>query len=219
MKTIIALLMLTTAATFAADGRFLNLIAGFSVPMGDYALQTDDPNAGFAKIGFAGGLEYDWFIKRSHWAWSTAFHYIANDYESGTFTRGVDLDLYESGTYSTLTLLTGVKWQKNLVENIAFFSAAHVGYASTKGPFLSGYPSGSSDLIEFQMNSSGGFAYDLAAGLLFNQQTYLAVRYTDTGVASFAKDVSLAGRKRRVEWSTPVSMIMITVGYSIAFDD
>ena len=219
MNKILALLIMTTAATFAADGRFLNLIAGFSAPMGDYALQSDDPNAGFAKVGFAGGLEYDWFIKRGNLAWSTAFHYIANDFESNTFSRGVSLDLYESGTYSAYTLVTGLKWQKNLAESVEVFALGQAGFGSIKGPFLSGYPStGSGGLIEFQMNSSSGFAFAVGAGMLLNRQTYLAVRYIDAGKATFSKKISAAGNPE-VNWSTPVSMLLITVGYAIAFDE
>jgi hypothetical protein len=229
MKNISALILclLTLAgAGSAQDARhFLSLNAGFSVPMGDYGAQKENMDAGFAKIGFAGGLEYDYFTGFANLAWSTSFNYIANDYESDTFTRGLDLQLYESGTYSTISLMTGLKWQKELSENVEAFVMGHVGYAMITGPFLSGLPlpiSADSKLVEFQMNRSSGMGYSVGVGFLFNEHTYLALRYLDAGKATFSKEVKYMtdmGRNTAVAgWSTPVNMLMISVGYTIAFE-
>jgi hypothetical protein len=220
-------LLICAGAVSAQDTRhFLSLNAGFSVPMGDFSSQKEGIDAGFAKIGFVGGLEYDFYLGFANLAWSTNFNYIANDYESDTFSRGLDLQLYESGTYSTLSLMTGLKWKKELSDNVEAFVMGHVGYAMVAGPFLSGLPlpiTDDSELVEFQMNRSSGICYSLGFGFLFNEHTYLAVRYLDAGKATFSKDVQYMtdmGRNTAVVgWSTPVKMLTISVGYTIAFAD
>ncbi len=224
MKKMIILVCLL-AGVAAAEGRFLSLVAGFSVPLGDFSGQRQTGDVGSARVGFTGGFEYDHGLGLDGLAWSTAFHYLANDYENPLFTRGVTLDIYESGAYSTLSLLTGLKWQKNLSESTALFVVGHVGYASIGGPFLSGLPpdaTATTPIVEFQMGRSGDFAYAFGFGFLFNEHTYLGLRYLNAGRAEFSKQITYqsgtARRQATVGWDTPVNMMMINVGYTIAFD-
>lgn len=225
VSAMILCLLIWAGAASPQNSQLLSLNAGFSVPTGDYRLQKENMDAGFAKIGFAGGLEYDLFTGFANLAWSTSFNYIVNDYESDTFKRGINLQMYESGAYSAVSLMTGLKWQKNLLENVAVFAMGHVGYTMITGPYLSGLPlpvSEDSKIVEFQMNRSSGLGYSVGVGFLFNERTYLALRYLDAGKATFSKELSYItdlGRKTAVAgWSTPVNMLMITVGYTIAFE-
>jgi len=227
ISVILSSLLIWAGAISAQYARhFLSLNAGFSVPMGDFSSQKQGVDAGYAKIGFAGGLEYDFFLGFANLAWSTNFNYIANDYESDIFTRGLDLQLYESGTYSAIMLMSGLKWKKELSDNVEAFVVGHIGYSAITGPFLSGVPlpiTDDSELVEFQMNRSSGMGYSVGIGFLFNEHTYLAVRYLDAGKATFSKEVTYMtdmGRETAVVgWSTPVNMLMISVGYTIAFGD
>ncbi|MDZ7317146.1 MAG: hypothetical protein ONB24_13595 [candidate division KSB1 bacterium] len=218
------LLFLLSAAAWA-QGPYLSLSAGFALPTGDFAGQRQKADVGFAKIGFTGGAEFDLMTGLDGLAWSSALFYLANDYESNTFTQGLEMDLYESGAYGTISAMTGLKWYKPLGESATLFLLSRIGLASVKGPFLSGIPTASTsyEIVEFQMNRSNGFAYAFGLGMVFNQRTYLGLQWLNAGRAGFSKTVSYTlGNNRRtaqVGWETPVNLLLVTVGYSIDFSE
>lgn len=218
-------LLLLLAAAAWAQGPYLSLSAGFAVPTGDFAAQRPNADVGFAKIGFTGGAEFDLMTGLDGLAWSSALFYLANDYESSTFTQGLEMDLYETGAYGAVSAMTGLKWYKPLGESVSFFLMSRIGLASIKGPFLSGIPTASTqnEIVEFQMNRSNSFAYAFGLGMVFNQRTYLGLHWLNAGRAGFSKEVAYTlGNSRRtaqVGWDTPVNLLVVTVGYSIDFSE
>ncbi|RPH99163.1 MAG: hypothetical protein EHM72_11900 [Calditrichaeota bacterium] len=223
MKICTMIVLLTAALPLQAEvEKMLSLTAGFAVPNGVYGRQSDDPQAGFAKFGFSGGIEYDHFPGIYNLAWSTAFQYIVNDYENDIVKRGTELTLYETGAYSIYSLMTGLKWQKNLGENFALFALAQAGYFMANGPFLSGYTDENSPLVELEMNRSSAFGYALGVGFLANQRTCVSFRYINAGDHSYSKSVNYTdddiSKTASLGWDVPIRVFMINVGYTIVFD-
>ena len=108
------ILLFLTSMSFSQglENRLL-LNAGFSFPLGDFAKKDGSENAGFAKFGFGAGAEYDLLFGESGFAWSTSFHYIANDYQTEEEFKWIpDFQLQDTGAYTNYALLTGVKYQK-----------------------------------------------------------------------------------------------------------
>ena len=192
--------------------------------IGDFASTSNDPNAGFAQFGFNAGVEYDLLPGWEHFAWSSGFYYITNDYESDVFNRGVDMLLLESGSYGSYALLTGAKWHYPLSDNFHLYAVGQAGYVYTNGPYFNGVPQADPEgpLFEFEMGSSSSTAFSVGIGFLANQRTVFALRYFYLGTHSFSKEVEYTvesdPRRGVVAWEQPMSIITFHVGYSIQID-
>lgn len=195
---------------------------GFSIPVGDYAKTNDAPSAGFAKLGMNAGVEYDLMFGESGFGWSSSFNYMANDYESDHFSRGLNVVLQESGAYSSYALLTGFKYEKKISDNFSLFAVAQGGGCLSRGPFLNGFlDTGGDELnfVEFQMGDDKTAGFSIGLGMIANETTTVILRYFNLGSPVFSTNATyqLAGvnQTTRIEWTQPVSMITLSIGYAI----
>lgn len=205
----------------------LGLNAGFSMPLGDFAQKGDSPTAGFAQFGFGGGAEFDLIVGESGIAWSTSFHYIANDYQTdGEFKWIPDFQLQDTGTYSNYALFTGAKYIHDLSDKFALFAVGQIGMNRATGPFFGGYAVDNEDniaLVEIEMGNHTTQGFGVGVGFIANRTTTFSVRYFSLGTATFSSSTTYTiGDEREtvnIEWDQPISMILLTVGYTIDFGD
>ncbi len=219
---IAAVFIFVLPASAQSLGHRLTLHGGFSIPVGDYAKTTDEPNAGFAQLGFGAGVEYDLRFGESGLSWSSGFTYLSNDYQAEYFSRGVDILLQESGSYSNFAVLTGVKYEKRVGDNMRLFAVAQGGAGLARGPYFNGfYEQENQDLqfVEFQMSSDVAAGYVLGVGMIANETTTVLLRYFNLGSPVFSGQASYqidgVDRTAAIEWTQPVSVFSITIGYAI----
>ncbi len=221
----VCILLVGMAGLYAQDQEHrISLNAGFSLPVGDFADTADQPNAGFAQFGFTAGVGYDLLPGWANLAWSSGFYYITNAYQSESLTRGIDLDVIESGSYSNYAVLTGAKWNKSISDNFEMFLVGQAGFVYAKGPYFNGVPAGDTqaDYVEFEMGTSSGAALSAGIGFLANKRTVFSVHYFHLGTHTFSQRVNYTQDSQNlqatVQWNQPITLITLNVGYSIQFD-
>ncbi|MBN1465007.1 outer membrane beta-barrel protein [candidate division KSB1 bacterium] len=226
MTSLLVLLPFITAA-FPQDLKSqLSLNAGFSIPLGDFARQNDSETAGFAQFGFGAGAEYDLLIGDSGVAWSTSFHYITNDYQTEQPFKWIDdFQLEDTGAYSNFAFLTGLKYQRDIGDNFALFGLGQLGINLAHGPFFGGYIVEENDLhlVEVEMGDASASSFGCGVGFIANRTTTVSFRYFSLGSPLFSSTAHYTvGDERRavdIEWKQPISMFLLTVGYTIHFND
>ncbi|MBN1561605.1 hypothetical protein JW998_15245 [candidate division KSB1 bacterium] len=226
-KSLLVLFMLLTTAFSQDLKNSLLLDAGFSLPLGDFAKKDASETAGFAQFGFGAGAEYDLLFGESGISWSTGFHYIANDYQTEQAFKWIeDFQLQDTGTYSNFAFLTGVKYQKNLGDNFTLFGLGQLGINLAHGPFFGGYivdDAGNFNLVEVEMGSQSTQGYGCGVGFIANRTTTVAFRYFSLGSPLFSSTANYTTDNEShsvdIEWKQPISMFLLTVGYTIHFND
>jgi len=204
----------------------LGLNAGFSIPLSDFAKRDGSENAGYAKIGFGAGAEFDLFFGKSGFGWSTSFMYIANDYQTDKTLDWIpDFQLQDTGAYTNYSLMTGVKYVHPLGEKFDLFALAQVGMNLANGPFFGGVAGdteGNLALVEVQMGSQTTQGFSVGCGFIANRTTTVSVRYYSLGSPLFSGNTTYRLGEENLaadyEWEQPISMLMVTVGYTIHFE-
>ena len=222
------LAFMTMMSLFAVQANAQNLNhrliphGGFSIPVGDYGKTNNASSAGFAQLGMTAGVEYDLMFGESGFAWSSSFNYMANDYESDHFSRGLNVVLQESGTYSSYTLLTGLKYEKKFSDSFSLFADARAGGCLLRGPYLNGFlDTGGDDLnfIEFQLGDDRTAGFSIGLGMIANETTTVILRYFNLGSPVFTTNVTYqlgdVSEITPIECTQPVSMITLGIGYAI----
>jgi hypothetical protein len=215
---------IATPAAIAETRHTATLHAGFSFPFGDYAQRTDTNNSGFAKLGFGGGFEYDLLFGDPGLSWSSSFAYLSNEHQADYFSRGLKLVMQEGGTYSNYAFLTGVKYEKNFGDNFRLFAAAQGGVSLSRGPYISGFLDTENEdvpFIEYQVGNGSSTGFSVALGMVANETTTISLRYFNLGTHSYSGTVEYEGNDidkiASISWEQPVSMIFLTIGYTIDF--
>lgn len=223
------LLILITVCSVAFSQSFtprLGLNAGFSVPTSDFAKDDGSDDAGYAQFGFAGTVEFDLFFGDSGFGWSTCFSYIANDYQTDSTLDWIpDFDLQDSGAYINYAVLTGVKYARDFGDKFTAFALGQVGFNFAKGPFFGGIANdtfGNAAVVEVQMDNHTTQGVSFGLGFITNRTTTVALRYFLLGSPTFAGSTDYTLNEQRFsvnhEWQQPISMILLTVGYTINFE-
>ncbi len=223
------MLILITISSVAFSQSFrprLGLNAGFSVPTNDFAKKDGSDNAGYAQFGFAGTVEFDLFFCDSGFGWSSCFSYIANDYQTDSTLDWIpDFDLQDSGAYINYAVLTGVKYAKDFSDTFTAFALGQVGFNYAKGPFFGGIANdmfGNSAVVDVQMGNQTTQGVSLGLGFITNRTTTVALRYFLLGSPIFSGSTDYTLNEQRFsvshEWEQPISMILLTIGYTINFD-
>ncbi len=222
MTILAASTLFVSPAAAQGLGHRLTLHGGFSIPIGDYAKTTDEPNSGFAQLGFGAGIEYDLRFGDSGLSWSSGFTYLTNDYQADQFSRGLDILLQESGSYSNFALFTGVKYEKRLGDNMRLFAVAQGGASLARGPYFNGfYEQENQELqfVEFQLGRDITGGYVVGVGMIANETTTVLLRYFNLGSPVFSGRASYQidgnDQTAAIEWAQPVSVIAVTIGYAI----
>ncbi len=204
----------------------LGLNAGFSQPLSDFAKSDGSANAGYAKMGFGAGAEFDLLFGKSGFGWSSSFFYIANDYQTDQTLEWIpNFQLQDSGAYINYSILTGGKYVYDLGDKFRLFALAQVGINLAKGPFFAGVAGdeqGNLGLVEVQMSSQTKQGFSVGAGFIANRTTTVSLRYFSLGTPLFSGETTYTlgdeTLSAEYEWEQPISMILLTVGYTINFE-
>lgn len=225
MIVVLSMSSLVFAKSFAPG---LGLNAGFSVPVAEFAKNDGSDDAGFAQFGFAGTVEFDLFFCdcESRFGWSTSFNYIVNDYQTDATLDWIpDFELEDTGTYSNYSLLTGVKYARDLSDSFTAFAYGQVGLNFAKGPFFGGIVTDAFDnmvAVDVQMDNSTTQGFSVGFGFIANRTTTVSLRYFSLGSATFSGSSTYTLNDAQYdvshEWTQPISTILLTVGYTINFE-
>ncbi|MBN1479459.1 hypothetical protein JXA70_04225 [candidate division KSB1 bacterium] len=205
----------------------LGLNAGFSLPIGDFAKKDASDNAGFARFGFGAGAEYDLIFGESGIAWSSSFFYIANDYQTDEEFKWIpDFQLQDTGAYTNYSFGTGIKYIKDFSDKFSGFAYGQLGMNLTNGPYFGGYiadSQGNLALVEVEMGRQTTRAFSIGLGFIANRTTTVSLRYFALGSPVFSSTAYYALNNKEyaqdIEWKQPMSLFLLTVGYTINFND
>lgn len=224
-KKIFMLFILLSGAVCAQS--HLGLNAGFSFPVGDFAKKDVGDNAGFARFGFGAGAEYDLVFGESGIAWSTSFFYIANDYQTDEDFKWIpDFQLQDTGAYTNYSFSTGIKYFNFFSDTFSGFIYGQIGLNIANGPYFGGYladAQGNLALVEVEMGRQTTQAFSIGFGFIANRTTTVSLRYFSLGAAAFSSTAYYTLNDKDeaidIEWKQPISLFLLTVGYTISFHD
>ena len=190
-----ALVVFLLSAAPAAAQFGLGAHAGLSVPVGDYA-STDAAGAGFAEMGFSGGLDL-WFplMMVPGLNWYTSVDAIAHS------TDDADGSLAEDAGYLYFPIMTGVQFDIP-AGPLGLYATGQIGAVFATPPTRS---TGAGD-VDGDMGTEFGFS--LGAGAQFTDLIYGGLKFYSLG---------------DVEWSwddgesitNPVSFLDLYVGIGV----
>jgi hypothetical protein len=228
-RIVFIVLILVVFSSIAMSQSFaprLGLNAGFSMPINDFAKKDGSENAGFAQFGYTGTAELDIFFGNSGFGWSTHFSYIANDYQTESTIEWIpDFELHDSGAYVNYSLLTGIKYAHDFGDSFTAFAVGQIGLNYAKGPFFGGIVTDMFEnmaIVDVQMDNHTTQGISLGLGFIANRTTTVAIRYFHLGAPPFSGSSEYTLNEQRMsvshEWEQPISMILLTIGYTISFE-
>lgn len=176
--------------------------AGIAIPLGDFGDDAGNVDDGFAQIGFFGELNYVHFLEQNNnLGWASTGGLILNSVDESDFGQDVDIS-----PYLNIPLLTGLRYQSQTSGGMGIYGLGQVGLNLSKGPSFEFNGN------EQNSNMVASFGFGLGAGLIFNNQFNVGIRYLGLGEPEYEyedQDGNSIG-----EMEQPISMLQISIGIS-----
>ncbi len=202
-------LFFTTHAAHAQlmmDQGQLTVYAGISSPTGDFG-DDDGDDAGGATLGFSVTGEYTVPFGTEGLGWVSSVSIIVN---------GVDEpENFEAGYWINVPVMTGLKYQTEASATLDVYGLGQVGLNLNKAPnFTRTYGDGSQAETSFDIATS--FSFGVGAGVIFNDQINVSLRYLALGEPEITGTEVYEGEEYDTnDYDQPISMIQLVVGIDL----
>ena len=195
--------------SFAQEGggfeSYKTIYGILAIPVGDFGDDSGD-DAGFAKMGFGGGLEFTKALSSPELGWATSVSFITNPLDESAL-QDIFGDNLETKPIFNIPILTGLKYQTEISDGMQFFGTAQLGINLIK----SGTWSYNNTEIKFDMATSFGFV--IGGGLIFNDKFNLGIRYYALGKPEIEAEIFIEGDSvDTFEEEIKISIFAITLG-------
>ncbi len=194
------------------------LIYGFlALPTGDFGDNSGE-GAGYAKIGFGFSAEYTKSIGALELGWVTSITMILNTHDESYIEELLieELGMPDNGIVSTkftsnFPILTGLKYQTEILDHIEIFGAFQAGLNFIK-PGNRGITVGEETWgMEFDIYTSFGFS--VGGGLIFYEHFNVGFRYFGLGEPELKGVITDPdGNSRTEKFDQKVGSLAITLG-------
>ena len=213
----IILIFLMTGLSFAQGkmGKFA-VFGAISLPAGDFG---DDKlvGDGYAKTGFGAGVDYAHPLGTPGLTWFSSAAFIYNGFDDSGFRALAEEEVnnpnVDAGSWMNIAVLSGLKYETELSPTMDFFALGQAGldYYMPPGADIT-FEGGSA---EIDLDSGITFGFALGAGLVFNNQFNVSLRYLSMGEPEVEGTVTYPGGSNAMQADTGISMILLAVGYNL----
>lgn len=205
----------------------ISIYGSLSLPTGDFG-DDEGPYAGFAKLGYDGGIEFAKPVTSSGLYWVIGATAITNPLD----VKGIAMEVFDDAdmeeyldakNHLNIPIVTGLQYRTTL-ESIDVFASAQVGLNINKmGEWTLSdvyYMGENVDEIIFEFETSNTFAFIIGGGLIFGDKFVIGARYYGLGEIEIEKaTVTVDGDE--MDWSDAegdheISMFVINVGLNFS---
>ncbi len=231
---------------FSSPGMALvgNLILGLSAPQGNFGqAELDNEQAGFARMGFAGGLEFSYPVAVPGMYVTASVLYVQNklggekpEDDFAKMLQEVDLgsspySLTSVDPWLNIPILAGLKYEKGVAENTAVHLTGMAGVSmisAGKRIVQAAYekPVQTEVMLQSDIQHAIAFCWGLDFGMTFFQHYNIGIRYLNMGkpeiedkylFSVYRNDPTLGESLNEtaasVNTKIPISLLFFTVGY------
>ena len=186
-----------TAQGFGNAG--IGIFGGVAMPMGEFADDdTDDEDAGFAKLGFTLGADAYLPLGTTPFGWVTSASVNSIGFD-GEEAQGDDADF---GRYLMIPIMTGVSYPFGMGTGMTLSPMAQIGLNLAMGP------SGEVGDTEVSAGMGMALAFSLGANFMFSENLGATARWVNGGAPE--RDIDIEGQEDQ-EADNPISFVQLGV--------
>jgi len=210
------------------EAQSFGLYGAVALPQGDFG-DDSGSDAGLAKTGFGGGMEYCAPLGSPGLEWVLSGSLLLNkldtdplEDELGWWLDGGDVD---AGSWMNIPLMGGIRYRTMASPTVDFFAVGLAGLNVVKGPTIK-YEALFWDDWEYEyvhveieqtLDPATSFGMGIGAGIIVNKKLSIAFRYLNLGEPEIKGDIEADVEYEEyfdwdVEFDQPISMLLLTVG-------
>lgn len=212
---------------YSQDRSSISIYGALSLPTGDFS-DDEGSDAGFAKLGYGGGIEFAKPVVSSGLYWVTGVSAITNPLD----VKGISMEVFDDDdmedhfdikNHLNIPIVTGLQY-RTTVETFDLFLSGQIGLNINRmgdwtlsDVYYMGYPV---DEITYEFETTNSFAFIIGGGLIFGDKFIVGARYYGLGEIEI-EDATVTVDGDEMDWSDAendhqISMFVFNVGLNFS---